>query len=182
MKKLINLSLIILISLIFCMSSSLEERNIASNEVSNDDTIIPPPTLISPQYFSDFACSTASLRVISPQSSFFDATMPCTFIWSSCGKNISYELMISTNKDFFEAESIMSQDTVFTKSFNNIISGTFFWKVRAIRTKTNYSNWSRIKYFEIEQFMEIIPSGCHGNCGSCSHPCSKLSQFRYNKN
>lgn len=95
--------------------------------------------------------------------------------WSGCGKDVSYELQISTTSDFKQAQIINTKDSTYLFDVSNIVSATIFWKVRTVSSDSKYSFWSLTNSFSAGnwQIEIIMPNGCHGNCATCPNPCGR---------
>jgi hypothetical protein len=93
------------------------------------------------------------------------------FYWSSSGKKIVYEIIFSSDAGFSNPSRFAVKDTFFKMAFP--LYGTYFWKVRAFKSKKSFSEWSVTNQIYVGQPVKYISPGCHGNCSNCSHPCGR---------
>lgn len=115
---------------------------------------ILPPVILSPVSGSDIGNDT------------------CFFSWSSSGKKIVYEIIFSADAGFSDPERFAVKDTFFAKTFPK--NGCYFWKVRAFKSKKNFSEWSGTSQLYVGQVpVKYISPGCQGNCANCPHPCGR---------
>lgn len=134
------------------------KKNIAS---ISDDTI-QPPFIYSPAYGSS----------ISGDS--------CTFVWSSTGRKHVYEIMITKNPGYSEGVRYSSKDTTITLSSSELPSNlTYYWKVRAFKSKHIFSKWSPYSFFFFGVTPINIGSGCNRDCANCKHPCGRRRIINY---
>jgi hypothetical protein len=83
-------------------------------------------------------------NLISPANGFTNQVNGISFSWSSATNANSYEFQLSLNPDFvttYNSQVLLSTSLV----LNNIPTGKYYWRVRAIRNMTIYSNWSPVR-------------------------------------
>lgn len=111
---------------------------------------------------------------VSPVYGQFTSDDTVFFNWTRSGKKMSYEIMISEDGLCLDGKRYASTDTTIKIHFSKKLSGARYWKVRAFKNKTTYSEWSKVSYFNLNMEQQIqINSGCSHNCGSCTHPCGR---------
>ena len=114
--------------------------------------------------------------IISPYNNQYLPNDTCKLSWTSCGKHVSYEIMLSKTADFTSVSKATSKDTNIVKIFKSSEYGSYYWKVRAVKSNS-YGDWSGVSCFHVGiQPINIAP-GCSGNCATCPHPCGRR---RYN--
>jgi hypothetical protein len=83
-------------------------------------------------------------NLISPTNGFTNQVNGISFSWSTATNANAYEFQISLNPDFvspYNSQVLSSTSLV----LNNLPTGKYYWRVRAIRNMTIYSNWSPIR-------------------------------------
>ncbi|HBS87488.1 MAG: hypothetical protein A2W91_00520 [Bacteroidetes bacterium GWF2_38_335] len=117
---------------------------------------------------------------VSPDGDIYSIEDSIFLSWSSSGKKMVYEVMISRDENFNLNRRYSSVDTVFKLGIKELERGVWYWKVRAFKNKNSYSSWSEALYFAKSEPLQIIrQSGCNGNCAGCTHPCGRRRMPEY---
>jgi hypothetical protein len=156
MKTILFISLFTIIS---ALSGSLTESK--TNSQLPGESEIPIPVIMTPLNYT--SC---------------DST--CNFSWTSSGKNITYELLISESSSFVTNKSYTTIDTTLLCPLGAKTNNYKYCKVRAWKNSKTYSDWSPLVTFYHGSSSLIynpdlikISGGCQGNCGNCKHPCGR---------
>lgn len=123
-------------------------------------------------------------QILTPQPMQELSGPDCLLSWTSSAGADKYEVWVSDSKGFENCGQFVVTDTFhhYTTPHSNRCG--YYWKVRAWKTNSSFSDFSEIGVFyasnpAVEIQLLPPPHGCNGNCSNCRNPCGRRPSPNY---